>query len=130
MQLPIAACAVAFWIGDLVEHATRINDKFDPRRSCISNLVAHVLAETAVASVVAVVSTVVALGGGWVVGGLNQQLCRSCISGGGGGSSCSSRVNSSSTWWGWVTGGLYQRLRRSSCQRLQRWEQLYLSCQQ
>ena len=37
VQLPIAACAVAFWIVDLVEHATRIKDKFDSRRSCISD---------------------------------------------------------------------------------------------
>jgi hypothetical protein len=71
-----------------------------PRRSRISDLVAHELAEAAVGAVVAVVSTVVALGAGLVVGGLYQRLHRSCTSGGGGGSSCSSRVNSSSTWWG------------------------------
>jgi hypothetical protein len=50
------------------------------------------------------VSTVVALGGGLVVGGLYQRYCRDFIaqvvSGGGGGISCSSRVSSIRIWWG------------------------------
>ncbi len=63
-------------------------------------------------------STVVALGGGLVVGGLYQRYCRDfvaqVVSGGGGGISCSSRVSTSRIWWGGLlVGVLYKRLRRS-----------------